>query len=166
MVQTTDNYLGTTRDGYNVYDRLDSHFHSEGGITKELLQNALKRMYANGSKFKVKEIHFSNPIGCTTCVPITSEDEIVMVYRKGREGKTPMVKQREPLPCNILTVIIRKENDRINHYTLMTCFVGGGSKREPWDKAIRTEEERKESEEFWASHALLYNPELIDWDRM
>lgn len=165
-MHTTDNYLGRTIDGYKVYDREDSHLHFEEGINKKLVEEALKRMYANGSKFKVKEVHFSKPIGYNYCVPITSEDDVVMVYRKGREGKTPMVKGRKPLPCNILTVIIRKERDKNNHYTLVTCFIGGGSKREPWDKGIRTDEERKESEEYWSSHALLYNPELIDWDRM
>lgn len=89
-----------------------------------------------------------------------------MVYRKGREDPTPMVKEREPLPCNVLTVIIRKEKELKNHYTLITAFVGRGSTREPWDKGIRSDEERRECVEFWSTHALLYNPDLIDWERM
>jgi hypothetical protein len=28
-------FLGTTRDGASVYDRIDSHFHGEGGLTPE-----------------------------------------------------------------------------------------------------------------------------------
>ena len=166
MVQTTDNYIGTTRDGYKVYDRNGSHIHFEGGITKKLLGIALQRMYANASPFKKKEIYFKNPIGYSNCVSTTPEDEIVMVYRKGREGQTPMVKGRKPSPCNILTVIIRKDKDFENHYTLITCFVGGSAKREPWDKAIRSEKEREECEEYWRTHALVYNPDLIDSDRM
>ncbi len=166
MVQTTNDLIGTTKDGYNVYDRFDSHIHTEGGITRELLKKALKRMYANGASFKKKQIHFTNPIGFTCCVPVTNEDEVVMVYRKGREGQTPMVKGREPLACNVLTIIIRKEKNYTNHYTLITSYIGEGSLREPWDKGIRTCEERKESEEYWKKHALIYDAELIDFDRM
>lgn len=166
MVQATDNYLGTTKDGYNVYDRADSHFHLENGITKDFFKKALQRMYANGASFKKKEIYFTKPIGFSNCVEITAEDQSVMVYRKGREGQTPMVKGRKPEPCNILTVIIRKEKEYKNHYTLITCFIGGGSTREPWDKGIRSDEERRECEEYWHTHALIYDPDLIDWDRM
>lgn len=168
MVQTTNHYLGTTADGYNVYDRADSHFHSENGITKDLLQKALQQMYANGVSFKKEEIHFAKSIGLTSCVSTTAKDHIVMVYRKGRQGKTPMVKGRKPEPCNILTVIIRKEREEKykNHYTLITCFVGGDAKREPWDKGICSDEERRECEEYWNTHALIYNPDLIDWNRM
>ena len=166
MMQITNTYLGTTRDGYSVYDRADSHFHSECGITNELLKKALRKIYANGIKFKKKEIHFPNTIGLSHCVETTSNDEVIMVYRKNRQGQTPMVINRKPEPSNTLTVIILKDTKHENRYILVSCFVGGGSMREPWDKGIMTDEERKQSEEFWSSHALLYNPTLIDWDRM
>lgn len=165
MVQETRVYLGTTKDGFKVYDRADSHIHAEGGLSKEYIRRALKGIYANNSSFKKKEFRFNNPIGLNHCVPVSATDKIVMVYRKGREGQTPMVKGRKPLPCNILTVIIRKKKEE-KDYTLLTAFIGGGSTREPWDRGIRSEEERKECEEFWKTHALIYDPKLIDWERM
>ena len=166
MVDKTNSYLGTTRDGYNVYDRTDSHFHPEEGITKELLKNGISRMYADNLPFKKKEIKFPRPIGYNTCVKITPEDDVIMVYRKGREGKTPMVKGRKPELSNILTIIIRRSREEAKNYILLTAYVGGGSTREPWDRTIRSEDERKQCEEYWSNHALIYNPNLIDESRM
>lgn len=159
------NFLGTTRDGYEVFDRRNSHIHKESGITEDLIKKALNFMYANGSKFKKKEINFNNTVGVTCCVKVSSEDNIVYVHRKGRFGLTPMVFDRKPEPCNTITIIIRKD-DNANSYSLITCFVGGGATREPWDKNIRSAKEKKECEEFWSTHALIYNANEVDWDRM
>ncbi|MBR3329583.1 hypothetical protein IKG29_03640, partial [Candidatus Saccharibacteria bacterium] len=41
-------FFGRTKDGAEVYDRPDSHFHSEGGLTPELLGEALATIEANG----------------------------------------------------------------------------------------------------------------------
>ena len=166
MVETTNIYLGTTRDGYNVYDRADSHIYPEGGLSGKLISKALSLMYANGVPFKKKEVHFRETIGFSHCVKTSPEDEIVMVYRKGHRGKTPMVKGREPEPCNTLTVVIRRDKDYENHYTLITAFIGKGATREPWDTCIRTAADRKQCEEYWSTHAMLYDPKLVDWDRM
>lgn len=164
-METSNVYLGTTRDGKKVYDRKDTHIHEEQGITKKLIRTALSRVYSNGRMFRKVEVRFNEPIGLTTCVEVTPKDEVVMVYRKGRAGLTPMVKGRSPESCNIFTIMISKNKDDDN-YTLVTCFVGAGSMREPWDKGIKTEEERLQCEKYWSTHALVYNPDLIDWTRM
>ena len=88
-----------------------------------------------------------------------------MVYRKGRNGPTPMVKGRTPELSSSLTVIIRKEKSMENHYTLISCYAGESAPREPWDKSIRTLEERKMCIEYWSTHALIYNSNVIDWER-
>ena len=165
MERITGQYLGTTRDGYNVYDRVDSHLHFEGGITKQLVRRALGFIYANGVVFKKKVVYFREIIGYNNCIAINENDEVVKVYRKGRSGKTPMVKNRKPEACKSMVVIIRKDRERENCYTLITCFVGEESVREPWDITLRTDEEKAASEHYWATHALVYNPELIDWER-
>ena len=155
-------YLGKTNDGYSVHDRPNSHIHTENGITTDLIKSALKRINTCGAPFIKCEISFAHTIGYTHCVETTPQDEIVMVYRKGRAGETPMVKNRLPEPSNILTVIIKKTG---KHYTLITAFIGGGSLKEPWDKSIRTSEEYLRCTEYWNTHALIYNPDLVDLDR-
>ena len=167
-VSTTWNYIGETIDGLKVFDREDSHLHSEGGLTLKLLRKGLGKIYFPKwrSTFKKYEVDFKHPIGFTTCVRVTEDDEVVMVYRKGREGMTPMVKNREAEPCEWLTIILRKEENLENHATLITAYIGAGSPPEPWDKRLSKDPLRRaESEAYWSTHALVYNADSIDWDR-
>lgn len=160
-------FFGRTKDGAEVYDRPDSHFHSEGGLTPELLGEALATIEANGRPFIKELVHFDHIIGGKTCVEVGPEDEIIMAYRKGRSGPTPLVKNREASPCNSVTVILRKDRsirDR-DVYETLTSYIGDGSPREPWDPNLTSEEERKECEDYWKSHALLYDDNLIDWEK-
>jgi len=46
-------------------------------------------------------------------------------------------------------------------YILITAWVGGLAKREPWDKNIRTEAERQECLAFWCKEALVYDEEVM-----
>ena len=166
MASDKGTFIGYTRDHYPVYDRTNSHIPTESGLSREIIKEALGYMYANGARFKQKEIRFHRNIGYNQCVKINQGDEVIMVYRKGRAGKTPMVKNRTPEPCNVLTIIIKKDQHLQNSYILITCFIGKGGFREPWDKNIRSPEERKQCEEYWRTHALIYNPDQIDCERM
>ena len=160
-------FFGRTKDGAEVYDRPDSHFHSEGGLTPELLGEALATIEANGRPFIKELVRFDHIIGGKTCVEVGPEDEIIMAYRKGRSGPTPLVKNREASPCDSVTVILRKDRsirDR-DAYETLTSYVGEGSPREPWDPNLTSEGERKECEDYWKSHALLYDDDLIDWEK-
>ena len=164
-VLTTDVLLGTTRNKINVYDRADSHFHTEGELTLSILKEALG-MINFFSDFHKFEVSFSHTIGKTTCVAVGPEDHVVMVYRKGRKGPTPMVIGRAPEPCKTVTLILRMEKQLQNHSTLITAFIGSGSTPEPWDKSLSKRPDLKaEAELFWSTHALIYDEELIDWER-
>ena len=164
-IETERVFLGRTQDGAEVYDRLDSHFHGEGGLTPELLEDAIGRINTGGKDFVKERVDYDHPVGEQTCVGVGPEDEIVMVYRKGRSGQTPMVKNREAEPCNSVMVILRKDRLAPEEatYEMLTSYVGEGSPREPWDPGLSTEEECKESEEYWRTHALIYDDSLIDW---
>ena len=166
MASDKGTFIGYTRDHYPVYDRTNSHIPTESGLSREIIKEALGYMYANGARFKQKEIRFHRNIGYNQCVKINQGDEVIMVYRKGRAGKTPMVKNRTPEPSIVLTIFIKKDQHLQNSYILITCFIGKGGFREPWDKNIRSPEERKQCEEYWRTHALIYNPDQIDCERM
>lgn len=43
-METSNVYIGTTRDGKKVYHRADTHIHEEQGITKKLIRTALSRV--------------------------------------------------------------------------------------------------------------------------
>ena len=163
-IQTERVFLGLSADGAEVYDRSDSHFHGEGGLTKELLADAIGKITTNKRGFVKEKVEYDHPIGTQTCVKVSPEDEVVMVYRNGRSGQTPMVKNREAEPCSSVMVILRKDRSVLDKdiYEMLTGYIGEGSPREPWDPNISTEEERRECEEFWNTHALLYDGNLID----
>ena len=66
-----------------------------------------------------------------------------MVYRKGRSGQTPMVKNRTEEPCNSVIVILKKEYQNNKRYQLITSYIGEKSPREPWDPGIESNEEQQ-----------------------
>lgn len=160
-------FLGYTKDGVAVYDRIDSHLHSEGGMSPELVAAALEKVEIGERSFLTEQVEFDHMVGTQTCVEVGPDDDVTMVYRKGRSGQTPMVKNREAQPCSSVVLILGKDYDYDDgRYKLITGFTGILATREPWDPGIESEEERKRCEDFWSSHALLYNEDLIDQERM
>ena len=160
--------LGTTGDGAKVYDRTDSHLHTEGGLTPDLLAAALHTIDTHGERFVRKQVDFDHVIGKSSSVELQPDDDVVMVFRKGRNGPTPMVKNREKRPCNSMMIVLVRD-DRLSRdrdaYVLLTAFIGDDAPREPWDPANKTEEEIRESEEYWRTHALVYDESLIDLEK-
>ena len=156
----TNELLGITTDGCYVYDRHNSHLHYEGGLTKDLLAEAISRINSKDITKKNHKfvINFGHTIGYTTCVDIDNTDETVNVYRKGRKGWTRMVKNRQPKECSEITVIIRRFDGIL---ILITAYIGASSPKEPWDPSIRTNKERVECAKFWSKHALIYDETLI-----
>lgn len=154
--------LGISRNGVEVYDRFFSHVHEEGGLTKELLSEAISKVFITKG-FAEYVVDMGREIGCTTCVPVTNDDDVEYVYRIGRMGKTPMVHNRAPLPCKYIKMVIAQNYE--GDFVMITCFIGKGGYREPWDKSIRSIKEKRASEEYWRTHALIFDPDLIDWDR-
>ncbi len=154
-------FLGTTKDGAKVFNRADdsTHLHSEGGLTPELMQSALSAIDSRGRDFVKDCVRFDRIIGTQTCVDTTPEDDIVMVVRGGRGLPTPMVKNREPKPSDSIVVIMKKDTATGvgDSYELRTAYIGSFSPREPWDPSIESREEQKKCQDFWNTHALLYD---------
>lgn len=142
--------LGSTRDGWTVFDRHNSHLHP--GV-QELLPAALGKINTKGRKFLVEEVVFDHIIGETVCVPTGSGDQIVFAQRPKRFGLTRFVVGKPAQPCQSIVVILkrREENDG---YILITAFIGSKPEPEPWD---RNATER--SVKFWNTHALVWGSE-------
>ena len=163
-------YLGKTKDGVRVFNRTDdeTHLHSEGGLTPELVESALLAIDSGGRDFIRESVKFDHVIGGQACVDVGPEDEIVMVIRGDRGLPTPMVKNREPKPTDSVTVVMKKEDaeDEGGFYEIRTAYIGEPSPREPWDPSIKSREEQKRCQDFWDSHALLFdeNDRTINWE--
>lgn len=156
--------LGITKNGIYVYDRAVSHFHEEGGLTKELLSEAISKIEFNKHVGSVRNIvvKMGRVVGKTSCVALQPNDDVVFVYRKNRIGRTPMVRNREAEDCDSITVVLKRKSK--NEAVMLTGYIGTGSPREPWDRAL-SNKARYESIRFWKQHALVFNENTVDWTR-
>lgn len=152
--------VGQLRSGEIVINRYNSHLHDEEGEILKFLSEALSKISAQGRQFITEEIDFGRIIGETICVGTGSGDEIIYAQRPKRFGLTRFVKNREPEPCSSLVVILKKAEEN-NIYVLITAFVGKSPQPEPWDKNLKTREEKMVSKEYWSSHALIWEREPI-----
>lgn len=154
----TGKFVGFCANGSRVFDRNDGH-NDVHPVDETLLKEALLKI-SPCENFIKEVVPFGRVIGKTTCVTVDETDNIVMAYRKGRLGPTPMVLNREPSDSSTLVVILKRIGD--SDYILRTTFIGGLSEREPWDPAIVPgSEEQQRAEAFWTTHALIYDESII-----
>ena len=140
--------IGRLLSGEVVVDRHRSHLHA--GV-EQLLPEALARIDARGRQFLVEEVVFDHFVGETVCVPTTDADKIVWAKRPNRFGHSRFVKNRQPDPCNAVTIILKQDDQEDGLYVLITAFVGSAAPPEPWDRNATAE-----SGPFWTSHALVW----------
>lgn len=160
-------YLGKTSNGKEIYMIENSvHMLAHSGITSEILAEAIEHLGDRYTgPFGMYEVDFGRIIGTDNCVAIESGDDVRMMYRKGRQGKSPVVFGKEPAETTILTIgICTDSDDELKRDTIFTAFTGQLAPKEPWDPRLK-DEERAESERFWASYALVCKPEELDDER-
>jgi len=138
------------KTGEVVVDRHNSHLHEE---VVRLLPDALLRIESKGRGFILEVVDFGRPIGETTCVKTSSEDEIIFAQRLNRFGLTRFVKNRMPEPCSSVVVILKKA---VEGYVLITAFIGCRPEPEPWDRNAT-----EQSVVFWNTRALIWGSEEI-----
>jgi hypothetical protein len=143
--------LGKLKSGEVVVDRYNSHIHE---TVKVVLPAALAQIESGRSQFLVTEIEFEKVIGDTTCIPTGPGDEVVFAKRPKRFGHTRFVKNRKPLPCSSVVVILKATTE--GGYVLITAFVGHKAEPEPWDRHSNSK-----SLEFWSKHALVWGSEEV-----
>ena len=151
--------LGTCANGTTVIDRNDNH-NSVHPVDEDLLCEALSNLSPT-KNFEAFCFDFGRVIGQSTCVAVDETDTVVMAYRKGRKGPTPLVVDREPEDCSSMVVILKKLET--NEYLLITSFVGQLSEKEPWDPyLVPGSPEHQRAVAFWSTHALIYDESIID----
>lgn len=140
-----------SKDKRRIIDRRKSHLHA--GITPKLLKLACSKITCEKEKMLTIQVNFKEPIGVTTCVPITENDELVYAIRQGRFGHSQFVLNREPEPTRSMTIVLRR---RKNYYKILTAYLGKTSELEPKDRRATMKSIR-----FWAKHAMIFGSEPI-----
>ena len=82
------------------------------------------------------------------------EDSVSYASRNGRPTRSRLI-DKPSRPSKTATVIMGP--DSRGQTVLYTVYGGPPAPREPGDTSIATDEERKESDDFWAVHALVKN---------
>jgi len=144
-----------------ITSETEKHLLAHTSISERQIKIALSQLYICNENF-LMETKTVTEKGETSLIKRNPEDTVQYLYRKGREGKSPVIIGKERELTNKVTVGICKEN---GIYYLFTAFYGEKAEREPWDRNIKTDAEREASEKFWATHALICTADEIDWER-
>lgn len=106
-------------------------------------------------------------VGKTYCIPITDENrsQVRMLYRQGKKGRTPVILNGPGKETSLVTMIITRDEKDWNLYRVCAAYYGMKGTKEPFDKHIKSEEERQECIDFWSNHALSLSAKCIDWER-
>jgi len=137
--------------GVKFVNRVNSHLHNE---VREVLPEMIDKIDGMECDFDVQEIEFDRVVGKTICVPASEGDDVVYAIRKGRNGHTRFVKDRESIDCNTATIVLKKMSE--GTVLIVSCFIGKKAEVEPFD-----ERATKSSIDFWSSHALIWGREEI-----
>ena len=129
-----------------------AHMEAHSDVEMAHVKEAIAEMEYN-TPFQIKAVDLGKTIGTDSCVEISAQDEVKMLQRKNRAGKTPVVFNRKAEATSQIVIGICHDDDGLE--TLFTAFYGQLAPKEPWDPRLR-DDEREESEKFWSTHALVY----------
>lgn len=161
----TKKFIATTRTGKAVYMCSDTYEHMMGhpDVRIEDIKEAVEKSNYVGP-FNMASIDLGRTVGKDGCIRVPEGMTPHMLYRKGRDGKTPVFFEDEAEAADTTLVIVGICTDDDGLDTVFTTFYGQLAPKESWDPRLK-EEERKESEEFWKNHALVISKDSIDLDR-
>jgi hypothetical protein len=142
--------VGATRNGISVIDRANSHSH----LDSKLLAEALGRVDMPAIPFAKIIVPMGRVVGESTCVETTSTDTILFARRKDRKNLTRFVKDRTPVPCSNIVVILKATKP--GECVLITAFIGDHAEPEPWDPKATAQ-----SRVFWQHHAMIWDEETV-----
>lgn len=146
-----------TYDGFMV--QISSKHMKLHAVDLPAIREAIGRLEVKGKGFVKVSIDMGRFVGSTICVPTKADDDIVFARRIGRPTMTRFVKNREPVPCRFVTLIV-SQVDKLN-YRLVTGYVGQEAEREIGDRSIESASEFTRALKFWSTHALVWGTQPV-----
>lgn len=151
-------YLCTSKNGLDIYyDPIKSHtathFNDASGlqqIVKDLLQE-----YDIQNDYEGFDIDAQKVVGVKDVVDVNEGDELIYAKRINRNEYVPFVINREPQPCSIVSIALRKYEDA--KYELESAWIG------EFDSPPFPEETNAtaESVPFWEKHAFVWGSQRV-----
>ena len=155
----TKRLLGKSKDGQDVFVLAENaHMAAHAAVSDVILGEGVGQIEISGRPFLMDTVDLGRIVGTDDCVAVSDADDVRLLRRKARKGLSRIVFHREAEPTRLLTIGICRDDDGL--LTVFTGFFGAKAPKEPWD--CKNDAERSESEAFWATHALVYNPEALE----
>lgn len=142
----------------------ESHLVSHPDVIK-FLPEAISKFNVKESKIRedgviVAEVNLGRIIGKTGLIKtnaIKMDEETLFSYRHDHSYPTRVVKG-EGEDCDTITLAVKPEN---NKWALLTAYLGYICPDEPFYIKDHSSAEFKESLNFWSTHALAYDPAVM-----
>jgi len=99
--------------------------------------------------------------GAVHTEPVKLDKKTTFAFRVGREGPTRVVPQGTPSEIVSTITVVAKPIEGSQEWELLTAYVGKLTPREPWDRGLQTQEEKKEALDFWSQYALVHDSEVM-----
>lgn len=146
----------------SLYSEFAAHMAAHPDVKMEDIAEAVSKVEYNGAFF-MAPIDLGHVVGVNHLIRRPADEKVQYLYRKSRDGRTPVVFDQTPEPTSKIVVGIAHDDGRD---VLFTAFYGELSPREPWDESLKGDEAAlKESQDFWAQHCLIATSDQIDWSR-
>ncbi len=147
--------IGTTADGEPVcIDWLNTNIDYHLLETPDLISlvgEVLPTINVAGRRQVVVERDFGRIIGTTNLVETTDDDEIVYAKRIGRDAYSRFAKNRAPIPCSSIVVVLRRGD---SGYYLWTAMCAKLLPEEAWI----------DGSDFNKTHAIDFDEDLVQLD--
>jgi hypothetical protein len=101
------------------------------------------------------------PSGLVETAPIAVNELALFAHRIGRDFASRVVVGEQGPEVSTIAVLAFADKADFSTYVLITAFVGDLAPREPWDPNFESETERTEALEFWSSHALVWDSDVM-----
>ncbi len=99
--------------------------------------------------------------GCMEALRIKVDDQAYFAQRIGRDKPTRVLPGARGVETTKVVVLAFPARGEAGTYVLVSSWVGTLAPKEPWDANIRSQEEFQESLDFWCSHALVHDSEVM-----
>lgn len=149
-------FLAVSKNGKNVFTYVEAtniRLHVlENPNLLTLAKEVVEQSEVTGSNVGL-ECDLGRVVGQTSCVETTADDEIVYAKRLQRDSYSRFVKNRQLEDTSIVSVVLFEKE---YGYLVWSAWCGALVPTSP-----DSEGSMKTSEGFWDTHALVYDPDLI-----
>jgi hypothetical protein len=131
-------------------------FHADHGVTNETLMWALSQINPDGFFLRTLDLPEDHcDLLSALYGPLAGDapvsDDVVSFVKRSEDRPASRMVSEVKRPSRLLTVIGIVKEDGV---TIFTAYGGPCAPREPGDSTLSSDEEKKESSDFWAQHAL------------